>query len=63
MVPDPPPPARLRDLAIDLAVERQRLEALMASLQQLEQRWQHQVADSERVDAAALRLQNLLHRH
>ncbi len=27
MLPDPPPPSRLRDLAIDLAVERQRLEA------------------------------------
>ena len=56
---DPPPPRRLRDLATDLAVERQRLEALIASLERLSQRWQSEGADAERVDAAALRLQNL----
>ena len=40
MLPDPPPPSRLRDLAIDLTVERQRLEALITSLEQLGERWQ-----------------------
>jgi predicted transcriptional regulator len=59
MLPDPPPPSRLRDLAIDQAVERQRLEALIASLEQLGDRWQRHGADAERVDAAALRLQSL----
>jgi hypothetical protein len=59
MLPDPPPPSRLRDLAIDLAVERQRLEALIASLEQLAERWQRHGADAERVDAAGLRLQSL----
>ncbi|MEB3354891.1 MAG: hypothetical protein VKM34_11785 [Cyanobacteriota bacterium] len=59
MPPDPPPPRRLRDLATDLAVERQRLETLIASLERLSQRWQSEGADAERVDAAALRLQNL----
>ncbi|MCP9908884.1 hypothetical protein KBZ15_02995 [Cyanobium sp. BA20m-p-22] len=49
---DPPPPRRLRDLATDLAVERQRLEALIASLERLSQRWQSEGADAERVDAA-----------
>jgi hypothetical protein len=50
--------SRLRDLATDLAVERQRLEALVASLDGLARRWVREGADGERVDAAALRLQS-----
>lgn len=56
---DPPSPRRLRDLRTDLSVEIRRLEALVDGLHQLADRWEREGADSERVDAAALRLQSL----
>jgi HEPN domain-containing protein len=50
---------RLRDLSTDLAVERRRLQFQVESLTRLQERWQREGADGERVDAAALRLQSL----
>jgi hypothetical protein len=56
---DRPSPARLRDLATDLALERRRLEALVDNLEGLARRWKREGADAERVDAAPSRLQSL----
>jgi hypothetical protein len=59
MAADPPSPRRLRDLTTDLAVEIRRLDLLIEGLGQLAARWEREGAGSERVDAAALRLQSL----
>ncbi|MFM7269845.1 MAG: hypothetical protein ACKOZT_14905 [Cyanobium sp.] len=59
MAADPPSPRSLRDLSTDLAVEIGRLELLIEGLGQLAERWEREGAGSERVDAAALRLQSL----
>jgi len=59
MAADSPSPRRLRDLSTDLAVEIGRLERLIEGLGQLAARWEREGAGSERVDAAALRLQSL----
>lgn len=47
------------DLITDLLVERRKLQQLVASLQTLQPLWHEPLAQAERVDAAALRLQSL----
>lgn len=42
MTRDRPSPARLRDLATDLAVERRRLKALVDNLEGLARRWERE---------------------
>jgi len=49
----------LDDLITDLAIERRKLQQLVVSLQSLLPRWHEKGGQSERVDAAALRLQSL----
>lgn len=54
------PSARaLDDLITDLQIERRKLTQLVASLQGLVPHWDEPAGQSERIDAAALRLQSL----
>ena len=49
----------LDDLITDLQIERRKLQQLLTSLESLLPLWQEPAAQADRVDAAALRLQNL----
>ena len=53
-----PSDRRLAELALDLQVERSKLNALVLSLAALQRDWQLAEAAEERSDAAALRLQS-----
>lgn len=49
----------LDDLITDLQIERRKLQQLLTSLESLLPLWQEPAGQADRVDAAALRLQNL----
>jgi hypothetical protein len=53
-----PSDRRLAELALDLKVERSKLNALVLSMAALQRDWQRAEAAEERSDAAALRLQS-----
>ena len=55
----PPAQRALDDLITDLQIERHKLRHLVESLQALLPQWQEPSGQSERIDAAALRLQSL----